>query len=179
MSNYTQITSFTPKDSLATGNPSKVIRGADFDGEFSAISTAVASKADTTTVSDLTTTVSGKQDTLVSGTNIKTINGSSVLGSGDLTVALNKSETVSVIGTNTAATTFTTYVFTADLTLTLPATPTVGDWVSFQNSSGVSTCVIARNGSNIMSLAEDMTVATLYAPFTLVYADATRGWVFK
>ena len=29
----------------------------------------------------------GKQDTLVSGTNIKTINGSSVLGSGDLTVS--------------------------------------------------------------------------------------------
>ena len=30
--------------------------------------------------------ISGKQDTLVSGTNIKTINGSSILGSGDLTV---------------------------------------------------------------------------------------------
>jgi hypothetical protein len=30
-----------------------------------------------------------KQDTLVSGTNIKTINGSSILGSGDLTVAGN------------------------------------------------------------------------------------------
>ena len=30
---------------------------------------------------------SGKQDTLVSGTNIKTINGSSLLGSGDLTVS--------------------------------------------------------------------------------------------
>jgi hypothetical protein len=31
--------------------------------------------------------VEGKQDTLVSGTNIKTINGASVLGSGDLTVS--------------------------------------------------------------------------------------------
>jgi hypothetical protein len=31
--------------------------------------------------------LSGKQNTLVSGTNIKTINGSSILGSGDLTVA--------------------------------------------------------------------------------------------
>jgi len=30
--------------------------------------------------------ISGKQDTLVSGTNIKTINGNSVLGSGDLTI---------------------------------------------------------------------------------------------
>jgi hypothetical protein len=31
--------------------------------------------------------ISGKQDTLVSGTNIKTINGSSVLGSGDITLS--------------------------------------------------------------------------------------------
>jgi len=31
--------------------------------------------------------ISAKQDTLVSGTNIKTINGASVLGSGDLTVS--------------------------------------------------------------------------------------------
>lgn len=38
-------------------------------------------------ITDLTTTVNGKQDTLVSATNIKTINGASVLGSGDLTVS--------------------------------------------------------------------------------------------
>ena len=47
-----------------------------------------AHTADTTihvTSSDKTTW-NGKQDALVSGTNIKTINGSSVLGSGDLTV---------------------------------------------------------------------------------------------
>ena len=36
----------------------------------------------------------GKQDTLVSGTNIKTINGSSVLGSGDLTIGGSSSLTV-------------------------------------------------------------------------------------
>lgn len=35
---------------------------------------------------DLQTALNAKQDTLVSGTNIKTINGSSVLGSGDLVV---------------------------------------------------------------------------------------------
>ncbi len=37
-------------------------------------------------ISDLVTTVNGKQATLVSATNIKTINGESVLGSGDLIV---------------------------------------------------------------------------------------------
>lgn len=38
------------------------------------------------TETEITTLLSGKQDTLVSGTNIKTINGSSVLGSGDLAI---------------------------------------------------------------------------------------------
>ena len=33
--------------------------------------------------------ISGKQDKLVSGTNIKTINGESVLGSGDITISSN------------------------------------------------------------------------------------------
>lgn len=36
---------------------------------------------------DLQTALNGKQDDLVSGTNIKTVNGSSILGSGDLVVS--------------------------------------------------------------------------------------------
>lgn len=39
------------------------------------------------TTGGLTAAVSGKQDTLVSATNIKTINGATVLGAGDLTVS--------------------------------------------------------------------------------------------
>lgn len=84
---------------------------------------------------------------------------------------------VSVIGVNTSAANKVLYVFTASLTLTLPSTPTVGDYVGVSNSSGTTTCVIGRNGSNIMSLAEDMTVDVVDAGFTLYYADATRGWV--
>ena len=38
------------------------------------------------TSSQLETSLSGKQDTLVSGTNIKTINGQSILGSGDIQI---------------------------------------------------------------------------------------------
>ena len=108
-----------------------------------------------------------------------------VVGTTDTQTLTNKTLTTPVvtlnaqpIGTNTNAVASRNYVFTASLTLTLPATPTAGDWVAFQNSSGTQTCVVARNGSNIMSLAEDLTVNTLYAPFVLMYADATRGWVF-
>lgn len=44
MSNYTQTTTFATKDALATGDPNKVIYGADIDTELSAIATAVATK---------------------------------------------------------------------------------------------------------------------------------------
>lgn len=93
--------------------------------------------------------------------------------------SLDYRETVNVISTNTTAVASLTYVFTASLTLTLPASPTAGDWVAVQNSSGTTTAVIARNGSNIMSLAENMTVDNATASLTLVYADATRGWVIS
>lgn len=50
MSDYSQITTFTTKDSLSTGDPEKIISGADFDAEFGAISTAIASKYDSTDI---------------------------------------------------------------------------------------------------------------------------------
>ena len=53
MSNYTQITDFSAKDNLSSGDAEKIVLGADFDAEFAAISTAIASKVDTTdTASD-------------------------------------------------------------------------------------------------------------------------------
>lgn len=56
---------------------------------LSLASSAVVSATDSvlSAIGKLQAQVSGKQDTLVSGTNIKTINGSSVLGSGDLAVS--------------------------------------------------------------------------------------------
>lgn len=46
MSNYTYSTNFGAKDALNTGDPNKLIKGVDFDTEFNAISTAIATKAD-------------------------------------------------------------------------------------------------------------------------------------
>lgn len=45
MSDYTKTTNFTAKDSLPSGDSGKVIRGSEFDTEFTAISTAIATKA--------------------------------------------------------------------------------------------------------------------------------------
>jgi len=46
MSNYTKTTDFQAKDSLPTGDSGKIIRGSEFETEFDAISTAIATKAD-------------------------------------------------------------------------------------------------------------------------------------
>jgi hypothetical protein len=46
VSEYVKSTNFTSKDSLAIGNPLKIIKGAEFDTEFNNIATAVATKAD-------------------------------------------------------------------------------------------------------------------------------------
>ena len=86
-------------------------------------------------------------------------------------------QNVQVIGTNTAAVSSRIYVLTASLTLTLPASPSAGNWVTVSNMSGAVTATIARNSQPIMALAEDLTVDLDGAGFTLVYSDATRGWV--
>ena len=85
--------------------------------------------------------------------------------------------TPSVISTNTTAVKDYLYVFTASLTLTLPASPSAGDALKIVNLSNTSTCVIARNGSNIMGVGEDLTLDNVNANFEIIYAAATQGWV--
>jgi len=71
MSNYTVTTNFTAKDSLPSGDPAKIIKGAEFGTEFTNLATAITSKADqasptfTGTVTMATATVTG---TLTAGT---------------------------------------------------------------------------------------------------------------
>jgi len=84
---------------------------------------------------------------------------------------------VSVISTDTTAVSGNLYVFTANLTLTLPLSPSVGNYVKFSNRSGVATCVIARNGENIMGVASDLTIDKLDAGLELIYTGAAQGWV--
>jgi len=85
-----------------------------------------------------------------------------------------------VTGTTQAAVSGNQYVLTnvAATTVTLPAAPSAGAVVWITVANGLATNVVARNGSNIQSLAEDLTLNSRYAAVQLRYADATRGWVF-
>ena len=46
MSDYNKATNFTAKDTLPTGNAGKIIKGTEIDTEFTAIASAISSKAD-------------------------------------------------------------------------------------------------------------------------------------
>jgi hypothetical protein len=48
MANYTKTTNFAAKDSLTSGNASKVVKGSEIDTEFTNIQTAITSKVDGT-----------------------------------------------------------------------------------------------------------------------------------
>ena len=70
----------------------------------------------------------------------------------------------------------------APVTINLPASPSVGDEVHFidsGNNLASNNLTIGRNSSNILGSASDLVVSTNTAAFTLVYVNATRGWVYK
>lgn len=62
------------------------------------------------------------------------------------------------------------------VTITLPAAPSAGDEVGVIIGNGRSDTVIARNGLNIMGLAENLTVDNANASFRLKYVNASLGW---
>ena len=68
------------------------------------------------------------------------------------------------------------------VTVTLPASPAVGNEVTFidsGNAFGSNNLTINRNGQPILGTAANLTVSTNGAAFTLVYVNATRGWAYK
>ena len=112
MANYTKTTDFAAKDTLPGGDTNKVVRGSEFETEFDAISTAIATKADTagptftgtTTVANLT----------ASGT--VNFNGATVSNLGTITTANldgGTADNIVIGGSTAAAGTFTTLAATS------------------------------------------------------------------
>ena len=70
----------------------------------------------------------------------------------------------------------------AAITATLPASPSLGDFITFIDYAGTfdtNNLTIARNGKNIQGAAEDLTVSIERSGFTLVFVDDTQGWLLK
>ena len=121
--------------------------------DVTTINTSLNNKVDTSTFNVLdaqvqtnTTAIAGKQDALVSGTNIKTINNQSLLGSGDITITGGQATDVQINGTsitsnNTAnIQTFSTYNANTNKIATMNDLPVIPTNVSaFTNDAGYIT----------------------------------------
>ncbi len=152
MSNYTQSTDFSQKDGLASGDPAKLILGADFDTEFGLISTAIASKLDTPSTESAKAAIalpgavgfsaspSGDQAGFTSGSGVKVLFATEAYD----------------YGSDFASSTFTapatgTYLFTA----TVQTLTTISDGITSQ-------MWFAKNGSAVLSACRETTgVASL------------------
>ena len=65
-------------------------------------------------------------------------------------------------------------------TVNLPASPSAGDIMAVSDYSKISetnNITIGRNGSNIQGAASDLIMANNGIAFTLVFVDATKGWI--
>jgi hypothetical protein len=122
-----------------------------------------------TNLQNLADAVDSKQAALVSGTNIKTINGSSILGPGDVTVTGGASATLSIVNTAVAYT-----ITAADLgkiinctsgtfTVSLTAAATLGSGFTctIWNTSNTATDVITID-PNLTEKIDNQTTIVLY-----------------
>ena len=117
------------------------------------------------------TTFNNKQATLVSGTNIKTINGSTLLGSGDLAVSATPAGSTTQVQYNNAG------AFGASASLTFASSTLTAPVVSASNglvlnSATVSASFSIPSGSNAMSVGP----ITVASGQTVTVASGNR-WV--
>jgi hypothetical protein len=123
--------------------------------------------------------VGDKQDTLLSGTNIKTLNGDSILGSGNLDLSGGLEYVVKT--TNYTASDkqgVLTDTSGGAFTITLPPTPAAGAQVVVADAGGAwgtNNLTVARNGSTISGLAENLVCDISGAAVQLLYDGTTWG----
>ena len=67
------------------------------------------------------------------------------------------------------------------ITVTMPSSPAVGDEVHFIDSGNnlASNNLTVSSSDNILGSSSNLTVSTNGSAFTLVYVNATRGWIYK
>jgi hypothetical protein len=115
-----------------------------------------------------------KQTALVSGSNIKTLGGASLLGSGDLAAGIAYTKHTSNL---TAVNRQGVIADTSGgaFTVTLPASPTVGDQVHIADGANWSTnnLTVGRNGQTIEGSASNLVLSVSGAQVTFIFDGVT------
>lgn len=161
------------------------VRAATLTGLSLVASTAVTA-ADTVLVAigKLQAQVSTKQATLVSNSNIKTVNNTTLLGPGNIQVG-KLAEATPINGTRLAVNTqyhingsvvsgFIYYLPSGTIGQEIEFVDMYGNW-----NTGAWYVGYDATGGKVMGLTENMLVNRANYNFTLVWTDATGGWRIK
>lgn len=191
-----RMTSYSRDLELTTGSTSQYFRGDKTLRDFftdvraatltglSLITSTAVSSVDTVLVAlgKLQAQISLKQDTLVSGTTLKTLDGVSLLGSGNISTA--STATVTTPSNGTRLSVDTRYILdgstTSGFVYLLPAT-TVGKTIKFVDLTGnwdTGPWYVGYDvtGGKVMGLTENMLVNRANFNFELVYTGTSGGW---
>ena len=180
MSNYTKTTNFATKDSLASGNPNKIVKGAEINSEFDNIATAVATKADTASPS-LTGTVTAAALNVTGNLDVDgTLEFDSISGTGSVAVTdiadedNMSSNSATKLATQQSIKAYVDAQVTAqDLDLTDGTTSISIDLDSEALSVLGGTGIDSTASGNGVTLAIDSTVTTLTGSQTLTNKTLT------
>lgn len=160
MTDYVKSTNFASKDSLASGNPLKIVKGTEIDAEFNNIATAVGTKADSATV---TSSLALKADTTAVNTALDL---KAPLASPTFT-GTPAAPTASV-NTNTTQVATTAFVVTqiADDAPTKTGTGASGTW-------GIDITGNAATASNAIGVSQTWQVVTGSRALGTTYTNST------
>src|SRR5210317_987055 len=139
----------------------------------------VALQAPSTVSSNITFTLPGADGT---ADQVLKTNGSGTLSFGDVSGGESWQAVKTTSFTAVAGEGYFINTTSGAITMTLPASPTIGDFVTFIDYAGTfdtNNLTIGRNSENIQGSAADLTVSVERAANTLVYTDGTQGWLLK
>jgi hypothetical protein len=137
MSNYSKTTDFAAKDALTTGNPNKIVKGTEIDDEFSAIQTAVNTKANSNSPTLTGTPVAPTATAATNNSQLSTTAYVTAAITAALAVAETARQALFPVGT----------IYTQAAVATNPATLLgFGTWAAF----GAGKVMVGLDGSNAL-----------------------------
>jgi hypothetical protein len=164
MANYTKTTDFAAKDTLPGGDTNKVVRGSEFETEFDAISTAIATKSDTAGPTFTGTVTIPTAD--INGGNIDgTVIGASTAAAGTFS--------------DLTATTADINGGTVDNAVIGGATPAAGTFTDLTANSSFTSGNVDINGGALdnVTIGGSTPAAGTFTSFTATTADINAGTI--